>query len=100
MSAPFPAWSSTRPMLTKHASTCRITTRVNTLDSLLCVAAGRGFLDDGDEARRLEARAAHEGPVDLGLPDEVGRIVGLDAATVEDTRGLGNLLRRQLGDDP
>src|SRR5690606_36312403 len=39
---------------------------------------------DSQERVRIEARAAHEGAVDIGLAPEVGRVRGLDAPPVKD----------------
>src|SRR5713101_1576925 len=63
-------------------------------------APGGRFSRDGDEPWGLERSAAHEGAVDVWLLDEHGRVVGLDAAAVEDAQGLGRLLGGDLGDDP
>ena len=41
-------------------------------------------LDDREEVARVEAGAADEGAVDVVLADQLGRVVGLDRAAVED----------------
>src|SRR6188768_425895 len=77
-----------------------ITMRMNMPGLLLESAAfGGGLLRDGDEARGLQAGAAHEDAVDVRLLGEGRGIVGLDTASVEDADGLGELSRSQLGDE-
>src|SRR2546427_10691934 len=61
-------------------------------------AESRRLAHDPDEALRVEARAADQGAVDLGLRQEHLGVLGLDAATVQDANGLRDLLRRQLGE--
>ena len=41
---------------------------------------------------RLEARPTDQGPVHVGLDDDLGRVVGLDAPAVEHAHGVGRLL--------
>src|SRR4030095_17107983 len=78
-----------------------ITMRMNMPRLLLESAAlGGGLLRDGDEARVLQAGAAHEDAVDVRLLGEGRGILGLDTASVEDADGLGELSRSQLGDQP
>src|ERR1700675_4300965 len=78
-----------------------ITMRMNMPRLLLESAAlGGGLLRDGDEARGLQAGAAHEDAVDVRLLGEGRGIVGLDTASVEDADGLGELSRSQLGAQP
>src|SRR6185369_17660088 len=78
-----------------------ITMRMNMPRSLLEGAApGGGLLRDGNEARSIQAGAAHEDAVDVRLFGEGRGIVGLDTASVEDTDGLSELPRSQLGDQP
>src|SRR5215471_15000821 len=101
MSAPFPACSSTSPMMIKLTKTWMMTTKVNMPRSLLCRAALGGRLPgDGDEAWCLQGGAADEGAVDVGLLSEGGRIVGLHAAAVEDPKRLRDFLGGELGDEP
>src|SRR6185369_12752096 len=77
------------------------TMRMNMPGLLLESAArGGGLLRDGDEARGVQAGAAHQDAVDVRLLGEGRGIVGLDAAAVEDADGLGELSRSQLGDQP
>ena len=55
----------------------------------------RGGADDGDESARLEARPAHQGAVDVGLRDQRGGVVGLDAAAVEDAASIAASVRAE-----
>ena len=52
----------------------------------------RCVLQDVGEGLRVEAGAADEGAVDLGLGHEGGDVVGLDAAAVEDADVRGGVL--------
>src|SRR5438445_13123794 len=55
---------------------------------------------DPDEPLRVEARAADERAVDLGLGHQRLGVLRLHAAAIQDTDGLGDLLGRELGDEP
>ena len=57
------------------------------------LAARRGGGDDPREALRIQARAAHQRAVHVGLGQDLGRVVGLHAAAVEHAHALGRLLR-------
>src|SRR5262245_8655982 len=99
ISAPLPACSRTSPMMIRLTRICRITRSTKSMGVLLLwrAARGGGFLYDGDEARRLQARASHQNPVDIGFLSELGGIVSLHAAPVEDSNGLSEILRPDLG---
>ena len=59
---------------------------VHAFDSVVRVAAARfsGGAADGGEIGRLQRRAADQAAVDVGLGEQLRRVVGLDAAAVED----------------
>src|SRR5262245_26579133 len=99
MSAPLPAWSSTIPMMAKHMMTCRTVSAMTTLLPPRSGPHPRRLLHDTDELRRLEAGAPDEPAVDVRLRQQRLCVVGLDAATIENGYGLGDLLRRQLGEE-
>src|SRR2546429_9747728 len=67
-----------------------------TLSLLRRRAGARRFSHDSNKSRRVQARAAHQRAVDLGLGHELVDVLGLDAATVEDPDALCDLLRREL----
>ena len=48
-----------------------------------------GGLDDRGEFARVEAGPADQRPVDVGLGHQLGGVVGLDRAAVEDADPLG-----------
>src|SRR5215467_7700498 len=52
---------------------------------------------DADEALRVQAGAADEGAVHLGLGHQDLGVLGFHAAAVQDADRLGDLLRRELG---
>ena len=56
-----------------------------------------GCGDDRRERLGLEAGAADQRAVDVGQRQQLGRVLGVDAAAVEDPRPLG-LLRRAIRD--
>src|SRR5216110_3019004 len=67
------------------------------IPSLLRRRAGaRRLSHDRDKPLGVQARAADQRAVDLGLGDEVVDVLALDAAPVEDSDRLGDLLRREL----
>src|SRR5208337_4163184 len=57
----------------------------------------RLILDDDRKRIRLQACAAYQGPVDLFLSNQRGRVVGLHAAAVENAHGRGYIGSQQLG---
>src|SRR5215470_7160473 len=60
----------------------------------------RRFAYDADEPLHVEAGAADERAVHLGLGHERLGVLGLHAAPVQDTDRLGDLLRCELGEEP
>src|SRR5438552_18957488 len=68
-----------------------------TLSLLRRRAGARRFSHDSNKSRRVQARAADQRAVDLGLGHELDDVLGLAAATVEDPDAVSDLLRRQLG---
>ncbi len=50
-------------------------------------------LDDRGEVGRVEGRAADQGAVDVGLTEQLGGVVGLDRAAVEDAHLVGGRRR-------
>src|SRR3989442_1571862 len=67
-----------------------------TLSLLRRRAGARRFSHDSNKSRRVQARAADQRAVDLGLGHELVDVLGLDAAAVEDPDALGDLLRPEL----
>src|SRR5437870_9315880 len=67
-----------------------------TLSLLRRRAGARRFSYDSNKSRRVQARAADQRAVDLGLGHEPVDVLGLDAATVEDPDALSDLLRPEL----
>src|SRR5947199_2558961 len=67
-----------------------------TLSLLRRRAGARRFSHDRNKSRRVQARAADQRAVDLGLGHEPVDVLGLDAATVEDPDALSDLLRPEL----
>src|SRR5215831_752456 len=60
----------------------------------------RRFAYDADEPLHVEAGAADERAVHLGLGHERLGVLGLHASPVQDTDRLGDLFRRELGEEP
>src|SRR5206468_7685858 len=100
MSAPFPDCSRTMPMMAKHARTCRMVRAMYIRSLLRRGADARRLANDPDEPLRVEAGAADEGSVHLGLRQQRVGVLGLDAAAIQDTDGLRDFLRRELGQEP
>src|SRR2546426_9508972 len=69
---------------------------MDTLSLLRRRAGARRFSHDSNKSRRVQARAADQRAVDLGLGHELVDVLGLDAAAVEDPDALGDLLRPEL----
>ena len=63
-----------------------------------CAISLRGRVDDRGERLGVQAGAAHQRAVDVGQRQQLGGVVGLDAAAVEDPRALG-LLAGAVGDE-
>jgi len=62
-----------------------------------------GGLGDSTERAGIQARAADEGPVDVGLREQSRGVVGFYGAAVENARALcerGGFLREPLADGP
>ena len=99
MSAPFPDWSRTMPMIAMQSRVCRTTSAMNIQSPLEAAAGARGVLDDGQEALGVQAGTPTRAPSISGLRDERVGVVGLDAAPVEDPHGLGRLLGGQFREE-
>src|SRR6476661_7959161 len=54
--------------------------------------------DDADELVGVEGGSADQGAVYLGLGDELGYVLGVDAAAVQDAHSLGCRLAVEQGD--
>src|SRR5438094_8664697 len=67
-----------------------------TLSFLRRRAGSRGLSHGSNKSRRVQARAADQRAVDLGLVREPADVLGLAAATVEDPDALSDLLRPEL----
>src|SRR5256885_10707397 len=90
----------TIPMMAKHARTCRMVRAMYIRSLLRRGADARRLANDPDEPLRVEAGAADEGSVPLGLRQQRVGVLGLDAAAIQDTDGLRDFLRRELGQEP
>src|SRR5262245_2982140 len=77
--APLPRWSRTTAIRQLQTKTCRTvtTTLIRSLSSLL-------ERDDPGECRGVEARAAHERAVDIGLRHQLVDVLGLHRPAVLD----------------
>src|SRR5512139_3143602 len=87
MSAPLPCCTSTSPIIVSAVSSWTTSTMfiricMDVFSSSIPDSARRAT--DGDEVGRLQRRAADQSTVDVGLCEQRRRVVGLDAAAVED----------------
>src|SRR3990167_7893417 len=57
-----------------------------------------GVFDDAGKTLRLETRPADKRPVNIRFPHELGGIVRLYAASVQETKSLGHVLSKSFAD--
>src|SRR5688572_21176983 len=86
MSAPFPVCSSTTTIRKRHANTWITGTMYPTKTSAILLLLEP---HDADELLGDQARAAHQGAVDVRLGHEAVDVVGLDATAVQDADARG-----------
>src|SRR6059058_4510720 len=87
-SAPLPRCSRTRPMMARAENSCTIVRIQRNIGNTRSSRSGSG--QDAQKLIRLQRRATDQTAVDVRHGEELRRVTGLDAASVEDAGGGRN----------
>src|SRR5437879_1611133 len=88
-SAPLPCWSRTRPMMKSATTTSTTRISVNQKSILHSPELSPRRSADRDEVLRRERGPADQAAVDVGHREQLGGVVWLDAAAVQDRHVRG-----------